>query len=96
MKNACSNNFTISNFRPVLTFFLFVARALISGAFQAAYVYTPEVIDVMFNNRDRIRLQPIYKLAATQENRSSGIRRRSDTNRHVQLQKMATSLKFRI
>lgn len=29
--------------RPVLTFFLFVARALISGAFQAAYVYTPEV-----------------------------------------------------
>jgi len=29
--------------RPVLTLFLFVARALISGAFQAAYVYTPEV-----------------------------------------------------
>ncbi|XP_076108218.1 synaptic vesicle 2-related protein-like [Mytilus galloprovincialis] len=29
--------------RPVLTFFLFVARAFISGAFQAAYVYTPEV-----------------------------------------------------
>ncbi|KAL5016875.1 hypothetical protein ScPMuIL_006464 [Solemya velum] len=29
--------------RPVLTFFLFSARAFISGAFQAAYVYTPEV-----------------------------------------------------
>ncbi|KAJ8313044.1 hypothetical protein KUTeg_010417 [Tegillarca granosa] len=29
--------------KPVLTFFLFVARAFISGAFQAAYVYTPEV-----------------------------------------------------
>ena len=29
--------------RPVLIFFLFVARAFISGAFQAAYVYTPEV-----------------------------------------------------
>lgn len=33
----------ICTIRPVLTFFLFVARALISGAFQAAYVYTPEV-----------------------------------------------------
>jgi hypothetical protein len=31
----------------VLTFFLFVARALISGAFQAAYVYTPEVSHVL-------------------------------------------------
>ncbi|KAJ8312585.1 hypothetical protein KUTeg_009958 [Tegillarca granosa] len=30
--------------KPVLTFFLFVARAFISGAFQAAYVYTPEVL----------------------------------------------------
>ena len=30
-------------FRAVLTFFLFAARAFISGAFQAAYVYTPEV-----------------------------------------------------
>ncbi|XP_077995310.1 synaptic vesicle 2-related protein-like [Glandiceps talaboti] len=29
--------------RAVLTLFLFVARAFISGAFQAAYVYTPEV-----------------------------------------------------
>ncbi|XP_059155982.1 synaptic vesicle 2-related protein-like [Physella acuta] len=29
--------------RAVLTFFLFVARAFISGAFQGAYVYTPEV-----------------------------------------------------
>ncbi|KAK2155568.1 hypothetical protein LSH36_236g00000 [Paralvinella palmiformis] len=29
--------------RTLLTFFLFVARAFISGAFQAAYVYTPEV-----------------------------------------------------
>nr|XP_018673260.1 synaptic vesicle 2-related protein [Ciona intestinalis] len=29
--------------RPVMIFFLFVARAFISGAFQAAYVYTPEV-----------------------------------------------------
>ncbi|XP_064618538.1 synaptic vesicle 2-related protein-like isoform X1 [Lineus longissimus] len=29
--------------RALLTFFLFVARAFISGAFQAAYVYTPEV-----------------------------------------------------
>ena len=35
---------TFCAFRPVLTFFLFIARALISGAFQAAYVYTPEVI----------------------------------------------------
>ncbi|KAL4223272.1 hypothetical protein ACF0H5_016744 [Mactra antiquata] len=33
----------ICTIRPVLTLFLFVARALISGAFQAAYVYTPEV-----------------------------------------------------
>ncbi|KAH3882629.1 hypothetical protein DPMN_006573 [Dreissena polymorpha] len=33
----------ICTIRPVLTFFLFVARALISGAFQGAYVYTPEV-----------------------------------------------------
>jgi len=29
--------------RVTLTFLLFVARAFISGAFQAAYVYTPEV-----------------------------------------------------
>ncbi|XP_041377819.1 synaptic vesicle 2-related protein-like [Gigantopelta aegis] len=29
--------------RTVLTVFIFVARALISGAFQTAYVYTPEV-----------------------------------------------------
>lgn len=29
--------------RQALTFFLFSARALISGGFQAAYVYTPEV-----------------------------------------------------
>ncbi|XP_006817913.1 synaptic vesicle 2-related protein-like [Saccoglossus kowalevskii] len=29
--------------RTVLTIFLFIARAFISGAFQAAYVYTPEV-----------------------------------------------------
>ena len=29
--------------RQALTFFLFTARALISGGFQAAYVYTPEV-----------------------------------------------------
>ncbi|XP_055862961.1 synaptic vesicle 2-related protein-like isoform X2 [Biomphalaria glabrata] len=29
--------------RAVLTFFLFIARAFISGAFQGAYVYTPEV-----------------------------------------------------
>ncbi|GFN92729.1 synaptic vesicle 2-related protein [Plakobranchus ocellatus] len=29
--------------RALLTFFLFVARAFISGAFQGAYVYTPEV-----------------------------------------------------
>ncbi|KAH9489330.1 hypothetical protein Btru_051657 [Bulinus truncatus] len=29
--------------RAVLTFFLFVARAVISGAFQGAYVYTPEI-----------------------------------------------------
>lgn len=29
--------------RNVMTFFLFAARGLISGAFQAAYVYTPEV-----------------------------------------------------
>lgn len=29
--------------RSVLIFFLFAARAFISGAFQAAYVYTPEV-----------------------------------------------------
>ncbi|XP_074642627.1 synaptic vesicle 2-related protein-like isoform X2 [Tubulanus polymorphus] len=34
--NLCTN-------RPLLTFFIFVARAFISGAFQAAYVYTPEV-----------------------------------------------------
>ena len=41
---AGSTQLFIFNFRPVLTFFLFVARALISGAFQAAYVYTPEVM----------------------------------------------------
>ena len=29
--------------RNMLTFFLFTARALISGGFQASYVYTPEV-----------------------------------------------------
>lgn len=29
--------------RAQLTFFLFTARALISGGFQASYVYTPEV-----------------------------------------------------
>lgn len=29
--------------RNLMTFFLFAARGLISGAFQAAYVYTPEV-----------------------------------------------------
>ncbi|KAI8783267.1 synaptic vesicle 2-related protein [Biomphalaria glabrata] len=29
--------------REGLTFFLFVARAVISGAFQGAYVYTPEI-----------------------------------------------------
>ncbi|XP_064612185.1 synaptic vesicle 2-related protein-like [Liolophura sinensis] len=33
----------ICSTRPVLTLFLFVARGFISGAFQAAYVYTPEV-----------------------------------------------------
>lgn len=32
----------ISN-RTLLTLILFVARAIISGVFQAAYVYTPEV-----------------------------------------------------
>lgn len=30
-------------FRVVMTLFLFVARGFISGAFQTAYVYTPEV-----------------------------------------------------
>lgn len=30
-------------YRTALTFMLFVARAFISGAFQTAYVYTPEV-----------------------------------------------------
>lgn len=30
--------------RSVLIFFLFVARTFISGAFQTAYVYTPEVL----------------------------------------------------
>ncbi|ELU14236.1 hypothetical protein CAPTEDRAFT_220893 [Capitella teleta] len=34
--NLCTSRF-------VLTIFLFIARAFISGAFQAAYVYTPEV-----------------------------------------------------
>lgn len=29
--------------RNVLTVLLFIARAFISGGFQAAYVYTPEV-----------------------------------------------------
>lgn len=29
--------------RSILTLFLFIGRAFISGAFQAAYVYTPEV-----------------------------------------------------
>lgn len=29
--------------RPTVTAFIFIARAFISGAFQAAYVYTPEV-----------------------------------------------------
>ncbi|XP_072042995.1 synaptic vesicle 2-related protein-like [Amphiura filiformis] len=33
----------ICSTRNILTFFLFAARAFISGAFQAAYVYTPEV-----------------------------------------------------
>ncbi|KAK2185940.1 hypothetical protein NP493_218g02002, partial [Ridgeia piscesae] len=35
--NLCTSRF-------VLTVFIFVARAFISGAFQAAYVYTPEVM----------------------------------------------------
>jgi hypothetical protein len=30
------------NLRSILIIFLFVARCFISGAFQAAYVYTPE------------------------------------------------------
>ena len=38
--------FTLMTFcvssRSVLTIFLFVARGIISGVFQAAYVYTPE------------------------------------------------------
>ena len=34
---------TVDGFRLILTLFLFIARAFISGAFQAAYVYTPEV-----------------------------------------------------
>lgn len=33
----------IAHSRTMLTFFLFTARALISGGFQASYVYTPEV-----------------------------------------------------
>lgn len=33
----------VAHDRATLTFFLFTARALISGGFQAAYVYTPEV-----------------------------------------------------
>ena len=37
-----------------------------------------------------------YNGAATRENRSSGFPTRSDTNRPVQSQKMARSLKFRI
>ena len=32
-----------NRFRMTMTFFIFIARAFISGAFQAAYVYTPEV-----------------------------------------------------
>eukprot|EP00073_Rattus_norvegicus_P033329 XP_006257789.1 PREDICTED: synaptic vesicle 2-related protein-like [Rattus norvegicus] len=32
--------------RNVLTLLLFIARAFISGGFQAAYVYTPEVGEV--------------------------------------------------
>ena len=36
------------------------------------------------------------KQAATRENRSSGFPTRSDTNRPVQAQKRARSLKFRI
>ena len=33
-------------FSALLTVFLFVARAFISGAFQGAYIYTPEVSSV--------------------------------------------------
>lgn len=35
--------------RGWLTFILFVARGIISGVFQAAYVYTPEVSVSWFN-----------------------------------------------
>ena len=38
----------------------------------------------------------IYMSLVVRENRSSGFSTRSDTNRTVQPQKMATSLKFRI
>ncbi|XP_014674862.1 PREDICTED: synaptic vesicle 2-related protein-like [Priapulus caudatus] len=34
--------------RGMLTFFIFVARAFVSGAFQAIYVYTPEVYPTTF------------------------------------------------
>lgn len=37
----------------MLTLLLFVARAFISGGFQAAYVYTPEVGRVCGNSRVR-------------------------------------------
>lgn len=37
--------------RALLTVILFVARGIISGVFQAAYVYTPEV-----HNQDRCNL----------------------------------------
>ena len=36
-------SYCIINSRGWLTFILFVARGIISGVFQAAYVYTPEV-----------------------------------------------------
>lgn len=36
--------FVIYSRRTLLTLILFIARGIIAGVFQAAYVYTPEVI----------------------------------------------------
>lgn len=56
-----SHKLNRNNFRRTVTTFIFIARAFISGAFQCAYVYTPEV-SVIFtvycwisNERERER-----------------------------------------
>ena len=69
--------------------------SLIRAGTRALYILlTPGPLIYMYN-QDIIHV--LYKIrAATRENQSSGFPTRSDTNRAVQAQEMATSLKFRI